>query len=311
MSTGDELRIYVIELARALEQNLPPPPIPPDLPVAAQSEIDLLLAGLGMAATAGDPADMAAAEAGYAERALQTSEAIVKFPANEEQSAQAMQQVMGMAQQVPQQLSSLGQGFGGMFGGFLQQLDQALQQGVQAGQQLAGGLGSGLSSAGEALEEPVEAVGDGLADGLADGFGAGGALLGGPAAAVAGGLGATTPAGTLGPPATPSPSTFPASSSSPPTPPSAPESGSGRGAMGGYPVMPPGAPGAGTANPDPKTDTKRIVAPPVRNGTPVQGRISAPPRLPEVTKRVDGRPVSTRRILALGHPTDESVEPDR
>lgn len=302
MSSGDELRIYIIELARALEQNLPPPPIPPDLPAGAQSEIDLLLAGLGMAATVGDPADMAAGEAGYAQRALQTGEAMVQFPATEEQSAQAMQQVMGMAQQVPQQLSSVGQGFGGMFGGFLQQLNQALQQGVQAGQQLAGGVGG----VGEALEAPVEALGDGLD--------AGGALLGaGGAAGVGGlgGLGATIPAGNLGPPATPSPATFPAASSGPPPPPPAPESGAARGAVGGYPMMPPAAGGGTGPTGDAKAETKRVVAPAVKNGAPVQGRISTPPHLPEVTKRVDGRPIPTRRVTAPGPPPDESVQPDR
>lgn len=301
MSTGDELRIYIQELARALEQNLPPPPIPPDLPAGAQSEIDLLLAGLGMAANQGDPADMAASEAGYAERAAQTGEAMSAFPANEAQSAQAMQQFMGMAQQVPQQLSSAGQGISGVFGGFFQQLHQALQQGVQAGQQLASGLGQGA----QGVAAPAEAFGDAL--------GAGGALLGagGAAGGVGGGLGATIPASNLGPPATPAAATFPASSTIP-APPSPPESpGAARGAMGGYPMMPPGAMGNTGTGGDAKTDTKRVVPPSVKNGAPVQGRITTPPKLPEVTKRVEGKPVASRRIFAPEHRFDEGTEPDR
>ena len=53
MGSGDELRIYIMELAEALQQNIPAPPIPPDLPAGARSEIDLLLAGLGLAGNAG------------------------------------------------------------------------------------------------------------------------------------------------------------------------------------------------------------------------------------------------------------------
>lgn len=297
MTSGDELRIYVVELARALEQNLPPPPIPPDLPAGARSEIDLLLAGLGMAANAGDPADMAAGEAGYAERALQTGDAMAKFPANEAQSAQSLEQVLGMAQQIPQSLSGVGQGAGGVFGGFFQQLNQALQQGLQASQQLAGGLGSSA----EGLGVPAEALGDAV--------GAGGALLG--AGGAAGGLGSTIPAGNLAPPATPAAATFPSASTVPP-PPSMPEPTGARGGMGGYPMMPPGAAGGGSGSGgDTKPDTKRVVAPAVKNGGAVQGRVSAPSRLPEVTKRIDGKPVATRRLLPPNQARDDGTEDDR
>lgn len=284
-----QLQIVLAQLAQALGLP-PPPPLVPDQIASTRSVISQLLAALGMAGNLGDPADMAAAEAGQAERELQTGAALVKFPANEEQSAEAMQQVMGMAQQVPQSLAGVGQGIGGVFGGFFQQLNQALQQGMQAGQQLASGLGNAGSAAGLADELP--------ADAFADTLGSGGALLG--AGSGAGGLGATVPAGNLGPPATPSAATFPASSSGPsptPVPPETP--GSARGAMGGYPMMPPGSAGsAGGAGGDGKADTKRVVAPSVKNGAPVQGRISTPPKLPEVTKRIEGKPVATRRIVA-------------
>lgn len=294
MSSGDELRIYIEELARALEQNLPPPPIPPDLPAGAQSEIDVLLAGLGMAANSGDPADMAAAEAGYSRRELGTGEAMARFPANEEQSAQALQQLMGTAQQIPQQLTGMGQGFGGMFGGFFQALNQAMQQGMQAGQQLAGAVQQGSQGAELAGELPADALGDAL--------GAGGGLLGsgaGAAGAAGGALEATAPAGNLAPPPTPSASTFPASAKPAPViPPATEPSTAPRGAMGGYPMMPPPAMGGASGSNDAKADTKRVVGPTVKNGAPVQGRISVPPAVPEVIKRVEGKPVATRRILA-------------
>lgn len=296
MTTGDELRIYVQELARALQQNLPAPPIPPDLPAAAQSEIDLLLAGLGMAANEGDPADMAASDLGFAEREAQTGEAMAAFPANEAQSAQALQQMMGMAQQIPQSLSGVGQSANGVFSSFFQQLNQALQQGVQAGQQLAHGGASSVSA-------PAEALGDAL--------GAGGSLMGAGAAGV-GGLG-TAPASYLGPPATPVAATAPSSSFNAAAPAGPAESpGMARGGMGGgYPMMPPGATGNGGASGDAKADTKRVVPPSVKNGAPVQGRIATPPKLPEVTKRVEGKPVATRRIIGPDHSFDEGTESQR
>lgn len=296
-----QLQIVLSQLAQALGLP-PPPPLEPDQLASNRSVISQLLAALGMAGNAGDPADLAAAEAGQAERELVTGEALSKFPANEARSAQAMQQLMGVAQQVPQSLSGVGQGIGGVFGGFLQQLNQALQQGAQAGQQLVSGLGAGGPAAELAGELPADALGDGLD--------AGGALLGaGGAGGVAGGL-ATAPAGNLGPPATPSAATFPASSPGPPAPPAAPEAaGAGRSAMGGYPLMPPAAMGnAGAgAGADTKTDTKRVVPPPVKNGAPVQGRVSPPPNVAEVTKRVDGKPVATRRIVAPARPTGDEA----
>ena len=65
------------------------------------------------------------------------------------------------------------------------------------------------------------------------------------------------------------------------------------------PMVPPGAMhGAGGAETDAKADTKRVSVPPVKNGAPVQGRITTPPPTPHVTKKVDGKPVATRRIIA-------------
>ncbi len=76
--------------------------------------------------------------------------------------------------------------------------------------------------------------------------------------------------------------------------------------MGAMPMVPPGAMhgGAGTGS-DAKPDTKRIVAPTVKNGAPVQGRITTPPPAPEVVKRVEGKPIASRRILLPDPKRDE------
>ena len=308
MGSGDELRIYIMELANALQQNIPPPPIPPDLPAGAVSEIDMLLAGLGMAGNAGDPADMAAAEAGFAQRGLQTGDAMTKFPANEDQSAKAMEQVASTVQQIPQAASGIGQGFGSMFGGLFQAINQAMQQGVQAGSQLANGIGKGGQGA-ELAELPADALGDTLGAGEAA-LGAGGAA-GGAAAGVAE---STTPTGYLGPPPIPSASTFPASAPRTPMPPPAiaDPAAESRGPISGYPMTPPAAVGGagGTAS-TAKPDTKRVVVPSVKNGAPVQGRITVPQTLPEVVKRIDGKPVASKRIITTDPDTDDHEEPGR
>ncbi|MGA7132555.1 MAG: hypothetical protein WBZ15_09495, partial [Mycobacterium sp.] len=132
--------------------------------------------------------------------------------------------------------------------------------------------------------------------------------LGGAAGGAGGGLASTVPASQLGPPPTPSAGTVPASSQTGPPVPAPPDTAAGaRGGMGGMPMMPPGAMGgAGGAGGDSKADTKRVVPPSVKNGAPVQGRIVAPPTAAEVVKRVQGKPVASRRILA----PDQKAEDD-
>jgi hypothetical protein len=49
----------------------------------------------------------------------------------------------------------------------------------------------------------------------------------------------------------------------------------------------------------------------VKNGAPVQGRITTPPPTPEVIKRVDGKPVATRRILLPEHKRDNGADVGR
>lgn len=75
--------------------------------------------------------------------------------------------------------------------------------------------------------------------------------------------------------------------------------------MAGMPMMPPGAMAGAGGQGENKTDTKRIVAPSVKNGAPVQGRVVAPPSTPEVVKRVAGKPVASRRILAPDQNPDD------
>jgi hypothetical protein len=296
-----QLQIVLSQLAHAWGMP-PPPPLTPDQIASGSSLMSQLLAALGLAGNSGDPADIADAQAGHAERGLQTADAMTKFPANEEDSSRAFQQLMGTAQQMPQSMSGLGQSFGGLFGGFFQALNQGLQQGVQAGTQMANSAGKAGQGAGLAEELPADALGDTLGAGEAA-IGAGGAA-GGTAAGLAE---STAPAGYLGPPPTPSAGTYPASSPTPPAPPpSAPDPSVGsRGSMGGYPMMPPSAMGgAGTTGGDAKAETKRVVPPAVTNGAPVQGRITAPQTAPEVVKRIAGTPVASRRILAADHKPD-------
>ena len=64
--------------------------------------------------------------------------------------------------------------------------------------------------------------------------------------------------------------------------------------------------GAGGADgKDDKAATKRVSVPSVKNGAPVQGRVTAPPTGPTVSKQVDGKTVATRRIIV---PSDKSTE---
>jgi hypothetical protein len=298
----DQLRIYVEQLAQALQHNMPPPPIPPDMPAGAVSEIDMLLAGLGMAGNSGDPKDMANGQAGFAQRGDKTGEAMSKFPAGDQDSSKQLEQLMGTATQMPQQLM---QAFSGIFSPFQQGMSQAMQQVSQIGSQLASSVGKAGQGAGLGASLPADALGDAL--------GAGGAAMGAGGAG-AGLAGATTPAGNLGPPPVPSAGTYPAASQQVPVPPSAPDSAAGaRGQMGGMPMMPPGAAGgAGAGGSDSKAETKRIVPPSVKNGAPVQGRITTPQTAPEVVKRIAGKPIASRRMVSPDDKTeDDANDADR
>ena len=308
--SGDDnqLKIILDDLARLTGQP-PPPQIPPDQLAAGQSAISQLLRLLGIASNGGDPTDSLDALTGHTEREAKAGDALTKFPANEEGSSAKLAGVGGqdpmaqMVQQIPQMLA-------GAIGGVLQPLAQIPQQVAQIGQQaMQAGMGAlqhgagGAAAAGEAI--PGELLG---ASSGADEPGSGGGGAGG------GGLGATTPTAMLGPLPAPSAGTEPASShTSSPAPPnaSAPTTAP-RGAMGAMPMMPPGAMhGAASTGSDAKPDTKRIVAPAVKNGAPVQGRITTPPPAPEVVKRVEGKPIASRRILLPEQKRDDDADASR
>ncbi|MEI6252563.1 MAG: hypothetical protein WCP30_07140 [Mycobacteriaceae bacterium] len=241
-------------------------------------------------------------------------------------------QTAAMAQQLPQAVSSIAGALSGALGGALQPLAQIPQQIAQGAQQaMQTGMGlfqqaaapvedAGLASSptdelGSVPEDLTGLVGDG--GGELGGFGGGGDLggadLGSGGGAGPGGafLGGTAPTSMLGPPPVPSASTAPSSSPvSRITPPSAPPAASPASAgMAGMPMVPPGAmAGPNSSDKDAKADTRRVSVPPVRNGAPVQGRLTTPPALPPVTKKVEGAPVVTRRVVLPGNKTDNAGE---
>lgn len=314
MSGGNDLQIVLDQLAQLL--GIPRPPvITPDELATGSSPISQLLRALGAAANAGDATDNADAEFGHNQRTAKTADALAKFSANEEDASGqladvgASGQTAQMLQQMPQMASGIAGAIAGALGGVLQPLGQIPQQVAQAGQQamqtgmgmLEHGAGAGTESSGSFEDEDEFGSGGGE-------FSGGGAAGGGEGGG-GGGPSLTTPTAMLGPPPTPSAGTVPASSQAvTPAAPSAPEVASGaRGGMGAMPMMPPGAMhGAGGTGNEAKPDTKRIVAPSVKNGAPVQGRITTPPPAPPVVKHVDGKPVATRRIVV----SDEAREGD-
>jgi hypothetical protein len=315
--SGDDgqLQIILDQLAQLTGQP-PPPGITPDQLAMGRSAISQLLKVLGIASNSGDPADMTDAEAGYAERGAKTGDALTKFPANEAESSGKLagvgnqNEMAQIVQQIPQIASGIAGGISGALSGLLQPLSQIPQQVAQVGQQaMQAGMGAlqhgagGAAAAGEAI--PGELLG--TTGGSAE-LGGGGGGLGG------GGLGATTPTAMLGPLPAPSAGTEPASShttspapTSPSPPPTAP-----RGGMGAVPMVPPGAMhGAAGTGADAKPDTKRVVPPRVKNGAAVQGRITTPPPAPEVVKRVEGKPIASRRILLPDQKRDEDTDVSR
>ncbi len=305
-----ELQALIEQYAHTHGLNLPPQQIVSDMIAHGPSGLEQLLAMLGMAVNAGDPADNADAQAGQTDREGRLIDAETKFPANEEEAAGKLGGAGDPAQalqSVPQLASSLAGGIAGAISGALQPFTQIAQQGMQAGSQaLQAGLSAMQHNAGTgAATEPEDLAGD------EDAFGGGGgegAEAGGGGGS-GGSEGGTTPAAMLGPPPTPSAGTAPASAQTGPAPSSVPAESAGapKGTMGGMPMVPPGAMhGAGGSGNNDKTDTKRVVPPTVKNGAPVQGRLTTPPSAAEVVKRVEGKPVATRRILAPDRrPEDE------
>jgi hypothetical protein len=295
-----QLQIVLAQLAHAMGMP-PPPPLTPDQVASGSSLMSQLLATLGLAGNAGDPTDMAAAAEGHAKRGEKTGDAMTQFPAGEQDSSKQLESLMGTFQQMPQQVM---QTFSGLFQGLSQPLNQAMQQVSQISSQLTSTLGKAGQGAGLGASLPAGALGDAL--------GAGGAAMGAGGAG-AGLAGATTPAGNLGPPPTPSAGTVPMSSQQAPVTSPPPAEGAGaRGQMGGgMPMMPPGAGGGAASGSDSKAETKRVVPPTVKNGAPVQGRITTPQAAPEVVKRVAGKPIASRRIVAPDDKRDDDEDEAR
>lgn len=303
----DPKLVAIIEdYARTHGLNLPPHQIVSDMVASGPSGVEQLLALLGVSINAGDPLDNTQAQGGYTAREAGLNGAMTQFPANEENSAAQMaggKDPMSELSSLSQAATGIGQAVTGAFQPFAQLGQQIPQQGMQAMQAAMGafqhGAGSGAAAAGAI---PGELAGAG------GGLGGAGAELAGAGGAAGGGMAGTTPAAQLGPPPTPSASTVPASSATSPPVPAAPtdSAGGARGGMGGMPMVPPGAMGgAGGSGSDSKADTKRVVAPSVKNGAPVQGRVVAPPTRPEVVKKLAGKPVAARRILAPDQNPDD------
>ena len=290
----------------------PPPPITSDMPPEVRTWIEAAVAALFGAANLGDPEDNAKAQQGHAEREAMATDAATRFPAGDEQQAMGMDQ---MAQQIPQMISGAAGAISGGLGGALQPFMQMPQQLAQTAQQLMqSGMGalkggeSGLDAA--ELTSDFDPLG---ADGGAGDLGAGGGSGGG-----GGGIG-TTPMSMLGPPATPSSSTAtaptagrvmagpPAAAATTAYPPTA------MGGMGGVPMLPPGMGPGAAGGKDDKADTKRVSVPSIKNGAPVQGRVTAPPIAPTVSKTTEeARLRATRRIVIPSDKTEKADEnPDK
>lgn len=343
--TGPVLNANVDQYLQAVAMNTPPPRIVSDPLVTGATPVEQLLRVLGLAANFGDAQDNADSAAEHAQRDAKTTEAAEKFAAQDEQAAQELAEVAdqadspatqaqapqadqtaAMAQQLPQAASSVAGALAGAIGGALQpltQIPQQIAQGAQQAMQTGTGL---LQQTGEPIEDsslnsvPLDEMAStpedfsGFDGGGADagGFGDGGGGFDGGGGGLSGGFagGGTAPTSLLGPPPVPSASTAPSSAPLMQiTPPSTPVTGSPPSAgMAGMPMVPPGATSGGnTADKEAKADTRRVSLPPVRNGAPVQGRLTTPPTLPAVTKKVDGVPVVTRRVVSKGTTEEDSA----
>lgn len=323
--SGGQLNANAEQYLQANGLNVPPPPITSDPLVAGAVPIEQLLRVLGLAANLGDPNDNSESLEEHAKRDAKTAEAAAKFPAQDENASAEMKGVAGqgeasqMAQQLPQMASGIAGALAGAMGGALQplaqlpqQVAQGAQQAMQAGMgmmQQAGGAAAQLDKA-SLSDLPLDEYGSGLGD-VGAGGGGGEAGLGGGG----GGMGGTAPTAFLGPPPVPSAGTSPSSAPVMATPPPAttPSSSAPTGGMSGMPMVPPGAMHGGSgAEKDAKADTKRVSVPTVKNGAPVQGRITTPPPAPpQIVKKVDGKPVATKRIIVPNsspapEPSDET-----
>ena len=302
--SGDRLNADTDLYGRAAGENGAPPTITSDHLVAGLTPVEQLLRVLGLAANADDSGDTADSVAAQAERDIQMIADAEAFAAEDRQASAAMtgvegpDQVTQMAQQIPQLISGIAGAITGALGGALQPLVQIPQQIAQMATQTGTGVSPDIDEANTPLMDDFGAdLGADLGADFGADFGGGSGGGGG-----AGGFGGTAPTALLGPPPIPSASTAPAAAPAIPMPATSTPSAapSAAGGMAGVPMIPPGAmQGGATGDRDTKSDTKRVSVPPVPNGSPVQGRLTAPQITPAVTTTIEGKPVATKRIIGL------------
>ena len=292
--SGEQFNADTDRYLQAAALNTAPPQIPSDPLVDGATPIEQLMRVLGLASNSGDLLDDSEGAEGHAQRDTWTTAAAGTFA---EQDAGAAAQVNSTAaQQIPQLATGIAGAVAGVVTAVLQPLAQIPQQFTQGAQQVmqsaTGLLGQSDNPDAISLDDPgpdavfgdpVEPAGFGeFSAGSGTGTGGGG----------------TVPSAVLGPAPTPSAGTHPSSSAV--APPVQPSFGTAApapaGAMTGVPMMPPAGLAGGAVDSNAKNDTKRVAVPSVRNGSPVQGRISTASSLPVVTTRIDGKPVATRRM---------------
>ena len=302
--SGDRLNADTDLYGRAAGENGAPPTITSDHLVAGLTPVEQLLRVLGLAANADDSGDTADSVAAQAERDIQMIADAEAFAAEDRQASAAMtgvegpDQVTQMAQQIPQLISGIAGAITGALGGAQQPLVQIPQQIAQMATQTGTGVSPDIDEANTPLMDDFGAdLGADFGGDFGADFGGGSGGGGG-----AGGFGGTAPTALLGPPPIPSASTAPAAAPAIPMPATSTPSAapSAAGGMAGVPMIPPGAmQGGATGDRDTKSDTKRVSVPPVPNGSPVQGRLTAPQITPAVTTTIEGKPVATKRIIGL------------
>lgn len=306
--SGDQLNADVQQYLQAAGLNVVPPSITSDPLVTGGVPIEQLLRVLGIAANAGDPQDNAESLELHAERDAITREAAAQFSVQDENAAADMGALdpgsSQLAQQVPQLASGIAAALAGALGGALQPVAQMPQQLAQAAQQIMQ-TGMGTVQQATAVTSPLDTADTELPDE----FDEGSAGFGDDVGQGAGDFEGTAPTAMLGPPPIPSAGTFPSAAPftlapGPGTTTSTPIPASG---VSGMPMVPPGAMRTDGVDKDAKPDAKRIAVPPVKNGAPVQGRITIPPT--PVTKHVDAsKPVTAKRII-VAKPSS-AAEPD-
>lgn len=301
MSDDGILSADVATYGRAAAADSGPPAVTSDPLVEGGTPVEQLLRALGLAANSGDPLDDSAGLDDYANRDAAMAAAAEGFASQDSTAGSEMSQLPQLA--------------AGIAGALVGVLAGALQPVMQMPAQLAQGAGQALQ-AGTALmsqyrdtdspdfplsdEQPDEQYG-GVADDVPpmddlsplDTTGSGTGSAG------------TAPMALLGPAPIPSATTAPASAAplSPRAPAAASAPAAGVGGMAGMPMIPPG-PMSAAANTATPPETKRVAAPTVRNGAPVQGRIAGPPAGPLAPRTLEGRPVEARRIVLPSVPEE-------